>query len=116
MAYGKENEKAPAESGKRSVSDEEIKFALFGGDGEITDAELFENVIDNGRHFGIVENVEVIAADDVDITLIKFAESAFLRAFATVYLAHLIALERENKIVFVECNVACKRNGKVKTH
>ena len=31
-------EKAPAESGKRSVSDDEIKFALFGGDGEITDA------------------------------------------------------------------------------
>lgn len=31
-------EKAPAESGKRSVSDDDIKFALFGGDGEITDA------------------------------------------------------------------------------
>ena len=35
---GEETEKAPAESGKRSVSDDEIKFALFGGDGEITDA------------------------------------------------------------------------------
>lgn len=35
---GKETKKAPAESGKRSVSDDEIKFALFGGDGEITDA------------------------------------------------------------------------------
>ena len=32
-----EAEKAPAD-GKRSVSDEDIKFALFGGDGEITDA------------------------------------------------------------------------------
>ena len=32
------HEKAPAESGKRSISDDEIKFALFGGDGEITDA------------------------------------------------------------------------------
>ena len=40
---GKENEKAPAASGKRSVSDDEIKFALFGGDGEITDA-MFEEV------------------------------------------------------------------------
>lgn len=29
---------APAETGKRSVSDDDIKFALFGGDGEITDA------------------------------------------------------------------------------
>ena len=35
---GKETAKAPAESGKRSVSDDDIKFALFGGDGEITDA------------------------------------------------------------------------------
>lgn len=35
---GEETEKAPAENGKRSVSDDDIKFALFGGDGEITDA------------------------------------------------------------------------------
>ena len=35
---GEETEKAPADDGKRSVSDDEIKFALFGGDGEITDA------------------------------------------------------------------------------
>ena len=34
--YGTET--APAEEGKRNVSDEDIKFALFGGDGEITDA------------------------------------------------------------------------------
>lgn len=33
---GKEN--APAETGKRSISDDDIKFALFGGDSEITDA------------------------------------------------------------------------------
>ena len=35
--------KAPAESGKRSASDDEIKFALFGGDGVITDA-MYEEV------------------------------------------------------------------------
>lgn len=35
---GEETEKAPAETGKRSISDDDIKFALFGGDGEITDA------------------------------------------------------------------------------
>lgn len=40
---GKETEKAPANSGKRSVSDDDIKFALFGGDGEITDA-MYERV------------------------------------------------------------------------
>ena len=34
--YGTEN--APGIYSRRAVSDEEIKFALFGGDGEITDA------------------------------------------------------------------------------
>lgn len=33
-----ETEIPPAPVGRREVSDEEIKFALFGGDGEITDA------------------------------------------------------------------------------
>ena len=30
--------KAPTPEGERAVNDEDIKFALFGGDGEITDA------------------------------------------------------------------------------
>ena len=35
---GEKTEKAPASDGKRSVSDDDIKFALFGGDKDITDA------------------------------------------------------------------------------
>lgn len=31
-------EKAPAPEGERRVNDDDIKFALFGGDGEVTDA------------------------------------------------------------------------------
>ena len=37
-----EVQKAPT-SGERSISDDDIKFALFGGDGEITD-EMFDEV------------------------------------------------------------------------
>ena len=36
-------DKAPVLDDKRSVSDDEIKFALFGGDGEITD-EMYNEV------------------------------------------------------------------------
>lgn len=36
QVYG--TEKAPTPEGERVVNDEDIKFALFGGDGEITDA------------------------------------------------------------------------------
>jgi len=41
---GKETKKAPAETGKRSISDYEIKFALFRGREDITDA-MFEEVL-----------------------------------------------------------------------
>ena len=40
---GKDPQKAPAASAPRAVTDEDIKFALFGGDGEITDA-MYEEV------------------------------------------------------------------------
>jgi len=40
---GAESKKAPTGSGERKVSVEDIKFALFGGDGEITDA-MFDEV------------------------------------------------------------------------
>ena len=39
---GQSDEKTPA-AAQRAVSDDEIKFALFGGDGEITD-EMYEEV------------------------------------------------------------------------
>ena len=38
-----ETKKAPATEGERSVSDDDIKFALFGGDGDITD-EMYDEV------------------------------------------------------------------------
>ena len=37
VLLGEETKKAPT-GGERTVSDEEIKFALFGGDSDITDA------------------------------------------------------------------------------
>lgn len=33
-----QKEKAPAETGERAIGDDDIKLALFGGDGEVTDA------------------------------------------------------------------------------
>ena len=41
-----EAEKAPTLEGERKVSDEDIKFALFGGSGDITEA-----MMDEGRSF-----------------------------------------------------------------
>lgn len=43
LKFSINKEKAPTVEGERSVSDDDIKFALFGGEGEITDA-MFEEV------------------------------------------------------------------------
>lgn len=43
LLTGEETEKAPTQEGERNISDDDIKFALFGGDGEITDA-MYEEV------------------------------------------------------------------------
>lgn len=43
LLTGKETEKAPSGVDERSVSDDAIKFALFGGGGEITD-EMYDEV------------------------------------------------------------------------
>lgn len=40
---GSEKTKAPADNGKRSISDEELQFALFGGADEITE-KMFDEV------------------------------------------------------------------------
>lgn len=46
LAYGVDDDdkKAPANNGKRSVSDDEIKFALFRGREDITDA-MYQEVL-----------------------------------------------------------------------
>ena len=57
----------------------------------------------------------MVAADNVDVALVKFAEAAFLSAFAAEVRAGLLDFEGEVEIVFVLDNVASKGNGVVKT-
>lgn len=57
LLTGRETEKAPTASGERSISDSDIKFALFGGDGEITDA-MYEEVKRFARMVKLREEAE----------------------------------------------------------
>ena len=54
---GEETEKAPADSGKRSVSDEDIMFALFDGRGDIT-KEMYEEVKGIARFVAQLEDAK----------------------------------------------------------
>lgn len=57
LISGEETEKAPTPAGERSVSDDDIKFALFGGDGEITDA-MYDEVKRFARMVKLREEAE----------------------------------------------------------
>ena len=52
-----ETKKAPAPEGERTVSDDDIKFALFGGDGDITD-EMYDEVKRFARMVKLREEAE----------------------------------------------------------
>ena len=52
-----EKEKAPTQMGERILSDDDIKFALFGGDGDITDA-MFDEVKRFARMVKLREEAE----------------------------------------------------------
>ena len=52
-----DEEGKPTQDGERVVSDEDIKFALFGGDGEITDA-MYEEVKRFARMVKLREEAE----------------------------------------------------------
>ena len=55
--YGESAKKAPTPAGEREISDEAIKFALFGGEGEITDA-MYEEVKQFARMVRLREEAE----------------------------------------------------------
>ena len=55
--YGESAKKAPTLAGEREISDEAIKFALFGGEGEITDA-MYEEVKQFARMVRLREEAE----------------------------------------------------------
>ena len=57
LLTGEEAKKAPAPEGERSVSDDDIKFALFGGDGDITD-EMYDEVKRVARMVKLREEAE----------------------------------------------------------
>lgn len=57
LLTGEETKKAPTQEGERTVSDDDIKFALFGGDGEITDA-MYDEVKRFARMVKLREEAE----------------------------------------------------------
>ena len=90
------------------------QLAVVDADGEALEAEAAEDGIDDGRDLGLVENVELAVADDVNVGLIKLAEAAALGALTAIDLADLIAPEGEGQLVGVQRDVFGQRNGQVK--
>ena len=65
---------------------------------ESRQTEAGEDGIDDSGDLGIVRDVELAVADDVDICLIELAEAAALRALAAIDLSDLETAERESEV------------------
>ena len=70
---------------------------------------------EGGDDFDVIGERESSATNYVNITLIKFAETAFLGAFTTEVEANLGDFERKSEVVFVLDDIASEGNGMVKT-
>ena len=88
--------------------------AVVDADLEALEAHRRKDVVDDGGDLGIVHDVQLAVADDVDIRLIELAEAAALRALAAVDLADLEAAEGEGELVVVQGDVLRQRHGQVK--
>ncbi len=75
-------------------------------------AEAGEDGIDDGGDLGVVRDVELAVADDVDICLIELAEAA-ARARAAIDLSDLETAERESEVGIMQGNVFRQRHRQV---
>ena len=80
---------------------------------ESRQTEAGEDGIDDSRDLGIVCDVELAVADDVDICLIELAEAAALRALAAIDLSDLETAERESEVGIMQGNVFRQRHRQV---
>ena len=53
----------------------------------------------------------VVKTHDVEIALIEFSESAFLRIFSTPYFVDVVAFEGDCQLISMKSHETCKRYG-----
>ena len=89
------------------------QLAVVHADLKAADAQTREGVVDDGRDLGLVGDVQLPVADDVDVGLIEFPEAAPLGALAPVDLADLEAAEGEGQLAVVSGDVFCQRHRQI---
>ena len=102
---------AQLQHGVETVED----FSVVNANLETAQTEALEDIVNNGRDFCLIQNVQLAIADDVDICLIELTETATLCPLATVDLGNLETAEGESQIIAVQRNVLCQRHRQVKT-
>ena len=102
--------------GQTEDSEEAVEhLAVVDADLEALKTERGERLVDDARHLGLVDDVQLAVADDVDVRLIELAETAALCAFTAVNLADLETAEREGQLAVVLGNILCQRYGQIES-
>ena len=101
---------AHAVHGIKAVED----FAVVHPDLEFGDAQLGKGIVDDGGDLRLVDDIQLPVADDVDIRLIKFPETASLGPLAPVDLADLVAAEGEAQLAVMGGHIFCQGHSQIK--
>ena len=99
-----------AQHGIEAVED----LAVVDPDLEPGQAQGGEGLVDDGGDLRLVGDVQLAVADNVDVCLIEFPETAPLGPLAPVYLTNLITAEGEGQVIAVEGHIFGQRHRQVK--
>ena len=89
-------------------------LAVVHPDLESLQSQTGEGLVNNGRNFRLVGDVQLPVADDVDVRLVKLPEPPPLGPLAPVDLADLVAAEGEGQLTSVEGHILGQGHGQVK--
>ncbi len=90
--------------------------AVVDPDGERAHPDPGEDVVDHGRHLGVVTQTERASPDHVDVALVELSKASPLRSLAPVDPLDLIALEGKRQFVLVFCDVPGEGHREIETH
>ena len=90
------------------------ELSVVHSDREPVYAELCKSPVYYGGDLRLVQYIKLPVTDDIYVGLIEFPESASLGSLSAVYLADLIASERERELRTVLRHIPGQRHGEIK--
>ena len=108
---------SPAFSVRPRIAKKTVEhLAVVDADLEALKTERGERLVDDARHLGLVDDVQLAVTDDVDVRLTRTRRKRpQLCALTAITLTDLETAEREGQLAVVLGNILCQRYGQIES-